>query len=215
MRSIIGVYVDAGASVATVVRAVTQEVGTSYVVRAVVAEHLDEEKFFDALSVFVMPGGADLPYCAKLNGERNERLRRWVEGGGVYLGLCAGGYYGCSSIIFHGDGSEIVGDRELGFLQGTAIGSIKELAPLYDFTIKSAAVAHLVSDEGESAAFYNGGSFFKIRKDTNAKVLARYRDVTGNPPAIVETRVSAGKAILCGVHPEVSYNELSLQVRSV
>jgi len=216
MKNVIGVYVDRGASVGTVVRAITQEVKTAYIVRAVVAEHLDDEAFFDELSVFVMPGGADLPYCAKLNGERNGRLRKWVERGGVYFGICAGAYYGCSSIDFHGDNFETAGKRELGFLNGRGVGSIKELAPLYDFSLSSAAVCKIRMRDGEMAgAFYHGGPFFEIDTDADAEVLGRYETVTGKPAVIVESAVEKGKAILCGVHAEVSYNELKGQVRSI
>ena len=214
-KTIIGIYVDDGASLATIIRSLTQEVHTSYIVRSTIAEHLDEDKFFDDLAVFVMPGGADLPYCAKLNGERNAHLRSWVENGGVYLGLCAGAYYACSDINFHGKDTEISGRRQLAFLKGTAIGSIQDLAPLYDFTMKSASIAHIITDTGqETAAFYHGGPFFEIVPDAKVKVLARYLTVKDNPPAIVEISVGRGKAILSGVHPEMSAKELALQIRS-
>lgn len=88
----------------------------------------------------VMPGGADLPYCRRLNGRGNEIIRgmknhlqhsesihacgaatqkaemslvmQWhksmrvlsgsgyVEGGGAYIGLCAGAYYASSYVEF-------------------------------------------------------------------------------------------------------------------
>ena len=48
----------------------------------------------------VMPGGADRPYCAALNGEGNRRIRAFVEAGGAYLGLCAGAYYASQRVEF-------------------------------------------------------------------------------------------------------------------
>ncbi|UUZ62721.1 BPL-N domain-containing protein [Polaromonas sp. P1-6] len=56
---------------------------------------------FDDAVLFVMPGGADLPFCQALNGAPNERIRRFVEEGGAYLGICAGAYYACREIAFH------------------------------------------------------------------------------------------------------------------
>lgn len=48
----------------------------------------------------------------------------YVEGGGSYLGLCAGAYYGCSSVEFEpGSSMEVSGDRELAFFPGAAIGA--------------------------------------------------------------------------------------------
>ncbi|GIL70073.1 hypothetical protein Vretifemale_911 [Volvox reticuliferus] len=73
--------------------------------------------------LFVMPGGADLPYCKHLNGHGNSLLRGYVAGGGSYLGICAGAYYACRRVEFDPGGSlEVVGDRELGFFPGTARG---------------------------------------------------------------------------------------------
>jgi glutamine amidotransferase-like uncharacterized protein len=215
MKSIIGVYVDDGTSTATIIRSITQEAHPSYIVRAVVAEHLNNESFFDDVVLFVMPGGADLPYCEKLNGLKNGRLRRWVEAGGVYLGLCAGAYYGCAKLDFAGRDGVIAGKRELGFLKGTAVGSISDLAPLYDFSLKSAAVADLITNNGDpAAAFYHGGPFFEFEDDPKVKVLARYASVKNEPPAIIECAAGSGRAILSGVHPEVSYNELEVRIQS-
>jgi glutamine amidotransferase-like uncharacterized protein len=212
----IGVYIDSGSSFTTVVRAITQEVDSAYIVQAIIAGHLDRDNFFDDLDVFVMPGGADLPYCAKLNGSRNKRLRNWVEQGGIYLGLCAGAYYGCSRIIFNGHYGEITGDRELNFLKGTAIGSISELAPPYDHTLKSAAIISLITNTGEeTASFYHGGPFFEIDSESEATVLARYQTIKNNPPAIVECSVGGGKALLCGVHPEMSSSELKIRILNI
>ena len=71
-----------------------------------------------------MPGGADLPFCKLLNGRGNDLIRRYVEGGGAYLGLCAGGYYGSSRCEFElGSALEVVGLRELGFFPGIARGA--------------------------------------------------------------------------------------------
>lgn len=80
-----------------------------------------------AAAALVMPGGADLPYCADLNGRGNELIRRFVsELGGTYLGLCAGGYYGCSRVEFELESEKlrVEGERELGFFPGVALGAV-------------------------------------------------------------------------------------------
>ncbi len=45
------------------------------------------------LGVLIIPGGADLPYCKKLNGIGNDIIRDFVHRGNLYIGICAGGYY--------------------------------------------------------------------------------------------------------------------------
>jgi glutamine amidotransferase-like uncharacterized protein len=48
----------------------------------------------------------------------------FVQGGGSYLGLCAGAYYGCARVVFEpGTPLEVVGDRELAFFPGIARGA--------------------------------------------------------------------------------------------
>ncbi|KAK9825704.1 hypothetical protein WJX81_008129 [Elliptochloris bilobata] len=54
----------------------------------------------DDCALLVMPGGADLPFCRRLNGAGNALIRGYVERGGSYLGLCAGAYYACRRVEF-------------------------------------------------------------------------------------------------------------------
>jgi len=67
-------------------------------------------------SVFLMPGGADLPYVAKLNGLGNHNIRKFVSKGGIFIGICAGGYYASSYVDFDASGpNEVLGKRELNY----------------------------------------------------------------------------------------------------
>ncbi|GLI59016.1 hypothetical protein VaNZ11_000841 [Volvox africanus] len=89
--------------------------------------------------LFVMPGGADLPYCKHLNGHGNRLLRGYVAGGGSYLGICAGAYYACRRVAFEPGGPlEVIGDRELGFFPGTARGAAY---PGFDYSSERGACA--------------------------------------------------------------------------
>lgn len=83
----------------------------------------------------IVPGGADLPYCKKLNGRGNRQILAFIASGGIYIGICAGGYYGARQVVFDGNGYSIRGNRELSLFKGKAIGSIAR----YD-TDKAAAI---------------------------------------------------------------------------
>ena len=49
----------------------------------------------------------------------------YVNGGGSYLGLCAGAYYACARVEFEmGSELEVVGERELAFFPGIGRGSV-------------------------------------------------------------------------------------------
>lgn len=62
-----------------------------------------------------------------------------MEGGGTYLGFCAGAYYACSTVQFEmGTSLEVKGQRELAFFPGVAVGSV---APGFDYRNESGAQA--------------------------------------------------------------------------
>ena len=168
------------------------------------AEAVIDGRVLGMADIFVMPGGADLPYGKKLNGAGNKNIRAYVEEGGTYLGICAGAYYGCSAIEYHkGREDEICGKRELNLVNAVAYGSIPFDNVYYNETLHSASVQAIQTEDGKMSAFYNGGCAFRIR-DEDA-VLARYKDGT---PAIVGQMVGSGCAILCGVHLEIGPEQL-------
>ncbi len=129
-----------------------------------------EGKWVDKADMFVMPGGGDLDYCKHLNGEGNRIIREFVRNGGMYVGICAGSYYGCANIEFDkGLSSEVCGSRELAFFAGREVGPL--LAP-YEVSCNSGARAAKVSlienivekslEEKEMYLYSNGGGYFEM-----------------------------------------------------
>ncbi len=199
-------YVDEGsdAFVADCLeRALTDAGGC--VARVKAATLLTGDSWHDDADIIAFPGGADRPYANKLDGAGNASIRRFVEGGGRFLGVCAGAYYACSRIDFTGAEYAVKSPRELGFFPGTAIGSLPELASPYrtsDLNCASAARLHWAG--GETHALYWGGCAFVADKDaTGVSVLARYADLPADRDiAAVACQVGAGRAVLVGVHLE-------------
>jgi glutamine amidotransferase-like uncharacterized protein len=215
-------YIDAGTSDGTsrLMRMIGQQLlPGAYEIRAVMADDIRRDAaLFDDAVMFVMPGGADLPYCAALNGAPNARIRHFVEKGGVYLGICAGAYYACRELAFHaGTEGAICGTRELSFVDAVAIGSLPELTGgvAYDGTPRSTAAAEIRTTHSLTAtpvtlyAHYHGGCRFEFGGATSpaAQILAVYTGIEGAPPAIVSANVGKGRAILTGVHLEISERE--------
>lgn len=168
-----------------------------------------------------MPGGADLGYCRTLNGEGNRRISQYVNKGGAYLGLCAGGYYACNRCEFEQgkQGMEVIGDRELGFFPGTCRG----LAfPGFVYhsergtraaEIKVNREALLTSGGAVPEVFrtyYNGGGVFvdaEKYRDRGVEVLASFTEelaVDGGEghAAVVYRKVGEGNVVLTSPHPE-------------
>lgn len=151
------------------------------------------------VALFIIPGGADLYYCEKLNGAGNAMIRRYVEQGGNYLGICAGAYYACSSIEWAKDTKHpICGPRELSFATGIAKG------PVYEFLEDSDLEKSWLRDvkihyEDEKESFdvmvpYRAGPVLP----ESGTILARY----AQGPAIIECGVKKGRAILSSPHIE-------------
>jgi len=175
-----------------------------------------------------MPGGADLGYCRTLNGEGNRRISMYVNRGGAYLGLCAGGYYGCARCEFEigKPGMEVAGNRELAFFPGTCRG-LAFPGFVYHSEKGTRATEVKVNREALLAAggavpevfrtYYNGGGVFvdaPLYKDKGVEVLASFTDklaVDGGEgsAAAVYCKVGNGSAILTSSHPEYVSHLLS------
>lgn len=151
----------------------------------------------------VVPGGADAPYCRDLFGAGCAAIRRFVAGGGIYLGFCAGAYFAARAIEWNrGQPDEIIAPRELAFFPGIAVGPVSGPGTYDPASDRGAQVVRLLTADGSEAwSFFNGGCAF-IGDAPRATVLARYADYPGTPPAAVTVPFGEGRAILSGIHPE-------------
>lgn len=180
---------------------------------------LIKEPWLSTCAMLVMPGGADLAYCASLNGAGNRRITQFVQNGGAYLGFCAGGYYGSGRCEFEvGDKKmQVIGDRELAFFPGTCRGCAFE-----GFVYSSEAGARAAEVKVSRTAFgdetvpetfhsyYNGGGVFvdaEAYADQGVEILASYTeelavDSGKGAAAVVYRKIGEGAAVLTGPHPE-------------
>ena len=160
----------------------------------------------DEVLAFFMPGGAGTPYRHKLQVLGNDKIREYVQNGGIYYGICAGAYYACRKTEFEADIPELkkVTECGLNLLEGRAIGTLyKELGirPYDKNAAWSAAVELIWSDNSKQTAHYHGGPYFEPFNLDENEVLARY-NLAGRQPAVIGRRYGKGKVILSGVHFE-------------
>jgi len=172
---------------------------------------MQSESWIKDTRLLIFPGGRDIPYHRALQGGPNRSIRKFVEDGGSYLGICAGSYYGSAFIEFEkGHPLEVIAERELKFFPGIARGSAYGHGKFCYRSLRGAQIASLklypsLSSSETSAAYYNGGcAFVEAENYPNTTVLGRYSEIEGQPPAIIQCAVGSGKALLCGVHPEHS-----------
>lgn len=186
--------------------------GHAYDIVSVDAQTLRSEPWEDTCAMVVVPGGRDLPYCHDLNGAANARIKHYVQGGGRYLGLCAGAYYASKTIEFEKDKElQVLGPRELAFYPGLSRGTIY---PGFVYDSEKGARAALVETATQTLPmYYNGGGYFAHAEQyDNVKVLARYAEPgicqdEAKPAAAVECKVGQGTAILIATHPEYDMSD--------
>jgi biotin--protein ligase len=189
------------------------ELASEYLIKRIKAIEILESDWQHDAALLVIPGGIATPYAKLLNGEGNAVIRAFVEQGGSFLGICAGGYYGCAMIEFaRGTKEEVIGARELAFFPGTTIGPA--LAPHDYYSERGARAAKITWTDHNSTAhvstlYYNGGGYFTDACSyVSTQIVATYDGLLDNPAAIIETPVEKGVAILSGVHFE--YNSYIL-----
>ncbi len=186
------------------IKAISQELTSlfSCTVEAKNADYLKKAAWEEHTFAIVMGGGECTRWEEKLGAEGIERIRRFVTRGGRYLGICAGAYFAARESIFCLSGQmAIKKTRSLAFFDGTACGPIaacnNHLSPESALAVK----INLLSQR-KGRCYYQGGCSFNITEDSETtRVLASYEKPYGGS-CIIRCTVGAGKAILCGLHPE-------------
>lgn len=170
----------------------------------------NEEDWEKKTTLLIFPGGRDVPYHNLLKGVANQRIANYVQQGGSYLGICAGGYYGASFIEFEKGGQlEICASRELQFYPGKAVGPAYGNGQFCYQSDKGARASLISWIGGECHIYFNGGCFFEHPENyPNVEVMARYQDLEKQPAAVVFCKIGKGKAVLCGIHPEYGASAL-------
>lgn len=177
-----------------------------YLIRKLLPKEVAQGHWRKKTALFVMPGGRDLFYLRDLKKGGATQIRQFVEEGGSYFGICAGGYFASSSIEFEkGTENEIVGDRPLQFFPGKAKGSAYGNNKYAVDSHRGVEAALIHWNEKHCRVYFNGGSFFdRADEYPNVTVLARYASLQGSPASIISCKIGEGRAILSGVHCEYS-----------
>ncbi|WP_375753843.1 BPL-N domain-containing protein [Vibrio sp. HN007] len=168
------------------------------------------------IDLFVMPGGASRYKAAKLNGEANRLIKRYVEEGGCYLGICAGAYMACETTYWAKDlPYEIITQNELRFFPGIAQGPVEAFGHGDNYNGTAPRVVDLQLLDAEFGAdsaksLYIGGCTFDSDKTSEYEVLARFSELPEKPAAIVQGCFGKGCWLLSSTHPEYDKEALDL-----
>lgn len=175
---------------------------------------VNENSLNENVLAFFMPGGRATPYIEKLKVQGNQKIREYVDNGGVYFGICAGAYYASRKVFFETDVKElsIIQECGLNLIDADAIGTLyKELniSPYTrDFDSMAPVKVRWKEDKESHIASYHGGPYFAPMPQSPLQVLAEY-ELEGKtlPAAVMQTR-GKGVAIASGLHIEDSGKDL-------
>ncbi|HEX2579300.1 MAG TPA: BPL-N domain-containing protein [Rhabdochlamydiaceae bacterium] len=214
MKQII-VYVDLGvdgASLKHTVKSLQREIDPAhYRIRRMDSKTLKSEGWEQETALLVVPGGRDVFYHEALDGQGTSKIRKFVEEGGSYLGICAGAYFGAEAIEFEkGGNSEVCAQRSLAFFPGLAEGPAYGKNKYRVDGLQGIEAARVSWKGDHFHVYYNGGcQFIGAHEVPGVSVLSSYLELEGDPAAIISAEVGKGKVILSGVHFE--YSVLALQ----
>ena len=161
--------------------AMVHALSSEYQIRIFEEKELDDDNFFDHIDVIAFPGGIgdSDSYPDFFTRTRANRIARFLDGGGRYLGICMGAYW--------------AGSRYFDIL--TDVNPVQYIKqPNSDVKRSYGTVASVTwKNQQEKMYFYDGCAL--IGDESKFKVIARYAN--NDPMAIIQGRIG-----LIGCHPE-------------
>lgn len=210
-KKIIYIYNDAGVSAESVSHTkmfLHNVLKNNYVIQYINAAELLQATWTKNAALFVLPGGADKFYVAKMRGKGDKIIQNYINKGGSFLGICAGAYYASSFIEFDKNGpNEVIGERYLNLVNSYAIGPI--LAEYSYDSNKGAKAALIKCNNKQVNIFYNGGPYFYIPKNNKTTEIICTYSKKNDLPAIVYSKYGKGKVLLSAVHFEYDSTKLN------
>lgn len=156
---------------------------------------------FEALCCFdavIFPGGSYIQQHNMLGIEGADIIRRYVEQGGTFIGICAGAYLGCNATNLIGLGLIKASPSKKIFKKDNNIGGLITLN---------------CDDVSYDCKYRNGALFVSYLLPRDVEICGRithasnsFHKSTANKmkglAAIIRSRCERGSVLLCGPHPE-------------
>jgi len=169
-------------------------------IRAITAAELNAGSLKRKARALYMPGGWAEAYVMDIDDKGVASVMRFVEGGGGYIGICAGSFYAAPEIEWAGQ----VLPYDLDLFPGTPTGPIVEIAPWPQYVTTKISVnqQHAIASESPErlSTLYYGGPAFRVNDGADVDVVARFD--ANDEPAIVAFEHGKGRVFLSSVHLE-------------
>lgn len=173
--------------------------------RRISPHELNRKELLQYAKLFYVPGGDADYYYSQVSATGISKIQEFVQRGGIYLGICAGAEWACTSFYWEGTRCSY----GLDLFEGTAVGPIDELHPWPDHGLTTIAwndeTASLTLPESNSEILYFGGSYFLSNRPQESLILGYYSDYESRPAAVYSP-YGNGHVLLFGPHPEIEEN---------
>ncbi|MDR1434790.1 MAG: hypothetical protein LBI77_00060 [Puniceicoccales bacterium] len=167
-------------------------------IKIVTAADICNKNWEKTAQILIFPTGDFVSYHRKLGVIGCQKIRDFVQNGGIFLGVGAGGYLGAKKIEFTMETNLYTKFYELAFFQGMARGPL--LHPC-DYNFDRVAKVKVANDS--FFCYYDGGgAFVDAEKFENVEILGTCGDEE-NLPTIILCKVGSGIAVLSGVSFEL------------
>jgi glutamine amidotransferase-like uncharacterized protein len=163
------------------VEAMTKSLSSNYNVKTFNEKDIEDVNFFNGVDIVAFPGGlGDSDSFYKFFTRRTgNRIAKFIEDGGYYLGICMGAYWADQWYL------DIIEDvRAVQYIKRPNAGVKRSFGTVASVTWNG---------QEEKMYFYDGCAL--IGDETKFKTIARYAN--GDPMAIIKGRVG-----IIGCHPE-------------
>ncbi len=140
---------------------------------------------FNGASVWLQPGGVAATMSEAMAPALKQNLRRFIFGGGGYVGFCAGGFLATSMVGM----TDVPG---LGIFPGTSI----LLEGIYS---AHGVILPMMWYGATKYIYFEGGPYFVFSSRSGVEATAYYAD---SSVGSARTRYGSGRVYVTGAHPE-------------
>jgi glutamine amidotransferase-like uncharacterized protein len=194
-------------------------------IRSVQATDIFDGSALGPDTVLVLPGAPHGDgYRAQLGGDGFARIKEHVQDGGGLLLICASTYLASKTYSYdRDDGTTAQFVSDFALLDAHAHGPIPELSDpgkrwggtLARHDVAMLNVFCLEGVEHEVGVCYSKGPRLHVSPDETCDIIARFRDIAGQPPAIVGKTIGKGYAVFSSVSLDVSGSQMKDRIRPV
>lgn len=176
-----------------------------HTVKFIDADYINKEGLED-FKILSIPGINLTQYAQSISLEGRENIKKFIQDGGGYIGICGGAILAGEKAIWQGEQLSI---DLLGLYKGTSRAPINEIVPLPAYGMSRVNIVDsthsITQSEPDSIwIFYYGSPALLPDHDTNVAILGRY-DVE-NLPMMLAFEYGHGRVFLTGAHPELEVN---------